>query len=775
MNQILKTLRLMLLAVLMAPVGHALGQTPAQQDAFDAGLAAFQRGDYGEALDRWQPLADGGLGAAQLGLGVLYFDGLGIDRDDEVAAQWFTRAAEAGNAEAQFNLGRMYFAGRGLTQDYDKARQWYEQASNAGHAEASYHLGSLYAGGVGVSRDEVLAYHRFDLAVTQARDPSVRALAESNRGLLERRLNAEQIRQAKAMTASTLQAASRPAAPEAIAQETPVAPAPVIDEAVANNRAASGLDAVGQLEAAAAEAREAQAAVDAAAARLAELETNKAPTQDPAAETEISAAAQQVAEADRQLAAEQSAETQAKQALARAEKDADDATGVLSAQRRVFGEAQAKTERLAKELADIEARRQAIRGQQVASQAQLEAAKAEVEEQLAAVATQEQLAERARQSVAGSRARTADLNEQRLAAVARQKAAAERLRDVAAASQLAQVELEEARAGLAAAREAAAATRSRLTEATLAFNRTGSDRAATDAKQDRAAPAAAASGRAEPTDVPAELVAGAQRSLASLGYDPGQADGVAGARTLSALRQFQTDNGLPVTGQVTEELAFSLAILASARAAPVARQLNLAGTGTGFVVAGDGHVLTNNHVVDGCTEVRVNYSGETYVAPHLASDISNDLALLNSAIQAEDYLAFRAGRAIRPGDDVVVLGFPLQGQLSDQVKVTRGTISALSGPDNNRTLLQTTAPVQAGSSGGPLLDLSGNVVGIVMGKISSVEVENVSFAIKAAIARIFLDAEGINYRSLPSDKLQSAADVVDQGRRFTVLVECWNE
>ena len=100
--------------------------------------------------------------------------------------------------------------------------------------------------------------------------------------------------------------------------------------------------------------------------------------------------------------------------------------------------------------------------------------------------------------------------------------------------------------------------------------------------------------------------------------------------------------------------------------------------------------------------------------------------MLEGRFTAEDIVFFRGGRGIRPGEDVIALGFPLQGRLSDTVKVTKGTISALSGPGNDRTLIQTTAPVQAGSSGGPLLDTSGNLVGVVVGKISSVDVASSS-------------------------------------------------
>ena len=75
---------------------------------------------------------------------------------------------------------------------------------------------------------------------------------------------------------------------------------------------------------------------------------------------------------------------------------------------------------------------------------------------------------------------------------------------------------------------------------------------------------------------------------------------------------------------------------------------------------------------------------------------------------------FRDGQNIRPGDGVVVVGYPLRGLLASNANVTTGTISALAGVRDDSRRLQLTAPVQPGDSGGPLLDLSGNVVGVIV-------------------------------------------------------------
>ncbi len=100
---------------------------------------------------------------------------------------------------------------------------------------------------------------------------------------------------------------------------------------------------------------------------------------------------------------------------------------------------------------------------------------------------------------------------------------------------------------------------------------------------------------------------------------------------------------------------------------------------------------------------------------------------------------------------MVAVGFPLPGLLASEANVTTGTVSALAGIGNDTRFLQMTAPVQPGNSGGPLLDLEGRVVGVVVSKLDALKVasatgdipQNVNFAIKAGVVRSFLDASGV--------------------------------
>jgi hypothetical protein len=142
---------------------------------------------------------------------------------------------------------------------------------------------------------------------------------------------------------------------------------------------------------------------------------------------------------------------------------------------------------------------------------------------------------------------------------------------------------------------------------------------------------------------------------------------------------------------------------------------------------------------------------------------------------------FRDGQNIRPGDGVVVVGYPLRGLLASNANVTTGTISALAGVRDDSRLLQLTAPIQPGNSGRPLLDLSGNVVGVIVSTLKTAQFasvgrplpQNVNFALNSSVVRAFLEANGVEHKSAPSSTTMSAADVGEQAKKYTVVVECW--
>jgi S1-C subfamily serine protease len=204
-------------------------------------------------------------------------------------------------------------------------------------------------------------------------------------------------------------------------------------------------------------------------------------------------------------------------------------------------------------------------------------------------------------------------------------------------------------------------------------------------------------------------------------------------------------------------------------------------SGTGFVVARQ-RVMTNHHVIERCTAVRVRPAdgGRDLVARVVAQDPRRDLALLAVEGDAGPPLPFRRGPAVRRGEQVVTYGFPLAGLLSSGPTLTTGEISALAGLGDNETQFQISAPVQQGNSGGPLLDLAGNVVGVVVSKLNAQRVaqrtgdipQNVNFAVKGEEAIAFLREHRVEPTLADTATLRTAAEVGEIAHRSTLFVRC---
>ncbi len=203
--------------------------------------------------------------------------------------------------------------------------------------------------------------------------------------------------------------------------------------------------------------------------------------------------------------------------------------------------------------------------------------------------------------------------------------------------------------------------------------------------------------------------------------------------------------------------------------------------GTGIAVDAQGHVLTNNHVIAGCPDLRVTDSTGSTSASLLAADPANDLAVLRTGRHATGWASFRDGQGLRPGESLVVTGFPLTGVVSPEMAVTTGSLTALAGAGGDVRQLQFSAPIQPGNSGGPVLDETGKVIGVassmldglMLAALTGMMPQNVNFAVKTSVVRAFLQANQIAVDSGPAHAAMSAAAIGDSARRFTVKIECW--
>ena len=163
-----------------------------------------------------------------------------------------------------------------------------------------------------------------------------------------------------------------------------------------------------------------------------------------------------------------------------------------------------------------------------------------------------------------------------------------------------------------------------------------------------------------------------------------------------------------------------------------------AASGSGFIYSSDGYILTNFHVIESASSIKVTlYDGTSYDAKLVGYDESNDIAVLK--IDAENLTPVTIGDSdnLNVGDSVIAIGNPL-GELT--FSLTSGAVSALDREvtmSNNVTmnLIQTDCAINSGNSGGPLFNSHGEVIGIVSAKYSSgsnsssASVEGLGFAI----------------------------------------------
>jgi len=253
-----------------------------------------------------------------------------------------------------------------------------------------------------------------------------------------------------------------------------------------------------------------------------------------------------------------------------------------------------------------------------------------------------------------------------------------------------------------------------------------------------------------------ELTARIQNLLKILGYNPGEIDGQLGPRTRSAIREFQRDYGIPVDGVPTEELYGRLNITISkiARSSLGSKEkkthqedlsipklvkevLSAVVTVIGYdakskpIQMGSGFfiekslIVTNFHVIDGTHMIKVKTNDGVFHSSSLIyDDKSHDLALIliNNKYTSKKNLSINK-QLPEIGERIIAIGNPrgLEQTVSD------GIVSAIRRVKDNLDFIQITAPISPGSSGGPVLNLRGEVIGVSTSGIE--EGLNLNFAV----------------------------------------------
>jgi S1-C subfamily serine protease len=173
------------------------------------------------------------------------------------------------------------------------------------------------------------------------------------------------------------------------------------------------------------------------------------------------------------------------------------------------------------------------------------------------------------------------------------------------------------------------------------------------------------------------------------------------------------------------------------------------GTGTGFIVRPDGVILTNDHVVEGASDIRVTLpapDGRSFPATVLSADSTHDLAVIKVDASGLPTVSLGDSNNVELGQRVIALGYALD--LNGGPTVTSGIVSSLdrtiqvqdpnatAGGRTYKDVFQTDAAINPGNSGGPLINLAGQVVGI--DSAGTQQAQNIGFAIRIDAAKSIL-------------------------------------
>lgn len=210
------------------------------------------------------------------------------------------------------------------------------------------------------------------------------------------------------------------------------------------------------------------------------------------------------------------------------------------------------------------------------------------------------------------------------------------------------------------------------------------------------------------------------------------------------------------------------------------------GAGSGFFVSRQGHIITNEHVVRGCSTVAVGDNVHVlFEADVLETDARNDLALLRVSNEQFASTAANVGEMrsddIELGESVLVAGFPYREIFSNTLKVTGGIVSAVRGLEDDTGRFQLDAAIQPGNSGGPIYDENGNIIGVVVERLNKWYVvqatgslpENVNFGIKASTVRQFVAYAGLTIKWSRRTERRSTKELAQIAKSQTVMVFCY--
>jgi S1-C subfamily serine protease len=178
-------------------------------------------------------------------------------------------------------------------------------------------------------------------------------------------------------------------------------------------------------------------------------------------------------------------------------------------------------------------------------------------------------------------------------------------------------------------------------------------------------------------------------------------------------------------------------------------------SGSGFFVRNDGVIVSNYHVVKGCTKIEVISRGKNIAASLMSTSETYDLVALKVTVANPSSSTRFVLAPPKTATSALVFGYPLEGIVSDTGNYGEGTVSAEGGLRYHPELFQITTPIQKGHSGSAVIDSDGNLLGVATAKLNVMSVarltgdiaQNVNFAISSRYVGDFLSLSGVNLRS----------------------------
>jgi serine protease Do len=203
-------------------------------------------------------------------------------------------------------------------------------------------------------------------------------------------------------------------------------------------------------------------------------------------------------------------------------------------------------------------------------------------------------------------------------------------------------------------------------------------------------------------------------------------------------------------------------------------------TGTGFYINRQGQLLTAAHVLNDCMVTKLTAGEESIDVTLGERSILLDLAIINTGKTVEKFLPFRKGTEIFLGEAVTNVGYPLQGLLAASPNLTRGNLSSRDSLKGAVGQFQFSAPIQPGSSGGPVVSDGGELLGVTVSTLNAASLvksgalpQNVNFALDAKYAARFLDKYNIPYLAVEPNLKGDIRIANDAALAAVVQLSCY--